>query len=145
MTDKDKENLLANHDWSFPVPIAYGPGRLKTLGQQASDLALTHPLIVTDKGSAALPFIEILQQVLLSAGIESEVFSEVAPNPRDSDIALARETFRQGGHDSVIAIGGGSGMDATAACIVHEELSQADPGFCLAYLAHSMLFVNNLN
>jgi isovaleryl-CoA dehydrogenase len=40
---------------------------------------------------------------------------------------------------------GGSGMDATAACIVHEELSQADPSFCLSYLAHSMLFVNNLN
>lgn len=40
---------------------------------------------------------------------------------------------------------GGSGMDATAACIVHEELSQADPAFCLSYLAHSMLFVNNLN
>ena len=40
---------------------------------------------------------------------------------------------------------GGSGMDATAANIVHEELSQADPAFCLAYLAHSMLFVNNLN
>lgn len=40
---------------------------------------------------------------------------------------------------------GGSGMDATATCIVHEELSQADPAFCLSYLAHSMLFVNNLN
>ncbi len=39
---------------------------------------------------------------------------------------------------------GGSGMDAAAAVIVHEELSAADPGFCLAYLAHSMLFVNNL-
>jgi isovaleryl-CoA dehydrogenase len=39
---------------------------------------------------------------------------------------------------------GGSGMDATAATIVHEELSAQDPGFCLAYLAHSMLFVNNL-
>jgi isovaleryl-CoA dehydrogenase len=39
---------------------------------------------------------------------------------------------------------GGSGMDATAAVIVHEELSASDPGFCLAYLAHSMLFVNNL-
>lgn len=38
----------------------------------------------------------------------------------------------------------GSGMDATAAVIVHEELASADPGFCLAYLAHSMLFVNNL-
>lgn len=39
---------------------------------------------------------------------------------------------------------GGSGMDATAAAIVNEELSASDPGFCLAYLAHSMLFVNNL-
>jgi isovaleryl-CoA dehydrogenase len=38
---------------------------------------------------------------------------------------------------------GGSGMDAIAAVIVHEELSWSDPGFCLAYLAHSMLCVNN--
>ena len=39
---------------------------------------------------------------------------------------------------------GGAGLDATAAVIVHEELSASDPGFALAYLAHSMLFVNNL-
>ncbi|MBI5610159.1 MAG: acyl-CoA dehydrogenase family protein [Deltaproteobacteria bacterium] len=38
---------------------------------------------------------------------------------------------------------GGAGMDALASVIVHEELSAADPGFCLAYLAHAMLFVNN--
>lgn len=38
---------------------------------------------------------------------------------------------------------GGSGMDATAAVIVHEEMSYSDPGFTLAYLAHSMLCVNN--
>jgi isovaleryl-CoA dehydrogenase len=39
---------------------------------------------------------------------------------------------------------GGAGMDATAAVIVHEELAAADPGFCLAYLAHAILFANNL-
>ncbi len=39
---------------------------------------------------------------------------------------------------------GGSGQDAVAATIVHEELSWADPGFALAYLAHSMLCVNNV-
>ncbi len=39
---------------------------------------------------------------------------------------------------------GGSEMDATAAVIAHEELSSSDPAFCLSYLAHSMLFVNNL-
>lgn len=38
---------------------------------------------------------------------------------------------------------GGAGMDTTAAVIVHHELSKVDPGFTLAYLAHSMLFVNN--
>ena len=38
---------------------------------------------------------------------------------------------------------GGAGQDATSAVIVHEELSASDPGFCLAYLAHSMLLVNN--
>jgi isovaleryl-CoA dehydrogenase len=40
---------------------------------------------------------------------------------------------------------GGSGMDAVAACIAHEELAAADAGFCLSFLAHSLLFVNNLN
>ena len=40
---------------------------------------------------------------------------------------------------------GGSGMDATAAVIVHEELAAADSAFTLSYLAHSMLFANNVN
>jgi isovaleryl-CoA dehydrogenase len=44
---------------------------------------------------------------------------------------------------TVAAEHGGAGMDAVAAVIVHEEMSASDPGFCLAYLAHSMLFVNN--
>ena len=39
---------------------------------------------------------------------------------------------------------GGAGLDSVATVIVHEELSASDPGFALAYLAHSMLFVNNL-
>src|SRR5687768_1581563 len=38
---------------------------------------------------------------------------------------------------------GGAGMDATASCIVHEELAYSDPGFTLGYLAHALLFVNN--
>eukprot|EP00054_Salpingoeca_dolichothecata_P032093 m.265601 g.265601 ORF g.265601 m.265601 type:complete len:403 (+) comp29247_c0_seq1:55-1263(+) len=44
---------------------------------------------------------------------------------------------------TIPAENGGAGMDAVAACIVHHEFSKYDPGFTLAYLAHSMLFVNN--
>lgn len=40
---------------------------------------------------------------------------------------------------------GGMGMDASAACLVHEELSYSDPGFCLAYLAHSILCAHNID
>ena len=59
------------------------------------------------------------------------------------------ELFRQLGELGLLGITvpeeyGGSGLDAVAATIAHEELSYSDPGFTLAYLAHSMLFVNNL-
>jgi alcohol dehydrogenase class IV len=119
----NEDLLISRCDWSFPVPIAYGPGRLREMGEHAAKLGLTKPLIVTDQGSAGLPFIDVLRQALLSAGIGSEVFADVAPNPRDSDIALARKAYLEGGHDSVIAIGGGSGMDAgkATALTAHNE------------------------
>ena len=59
------------------------------------------------------------------------------------------ELFRQLGDLGLLGITvpeeyGGAGLDAVAATIAHEELSYSDAGFGLAYLAHSMLFVNNL-
>jgi isovaleryl-CoA dehydrogenase len=60
------------------------------------------------------------------------------------DVALMRRVGELGLHGVTIpAEWGGGGLDATAATIVHHELSKADPGFTLAYLAHAMLFVNN--
>jgi isovaleryl-CoA dehydrogenase len=40
---------------------------------------------------------------------------------------------------------GGSGLDAVASVIAHEELAYSDPGFTLSYLAHALLFVNNFH
>ncbi|MGB1014868.1 MAG: acyl-CoA dehydrogenase family protein [Nannocystaceae bacterium] len=66
----------------------------------------------------------------------------------DEKGVLNVELFRRLGDLGLLGITipeehGGAGMDAIAAVIVHHELSKYDPGFCLAYLAHSMLFVNN--
>jgi alcohol dehydrogenase class IV len=55
-------DLLAFQDWTFPVPIAYGPNRLSEIGQRCAALGLHNPLIVTDRGSRTLPFIGELQQ-----------------------------------------------------------------------------------
>ncbi len=104
-------DLLEPQDWSFPVPIAYGPGRLAEIGSIAARTGMRHPLIVTDAGSAALPFIPMLRQHLHVTGLTSDVFSGISPNPRDDEIGAGCEVYRAGGHDGIIAIGGGSGMD----------------------------------
>jgi isovaleryl-CoA dehydrogenase len=76
---------------------------------------------------------------------------EVDPQAEAFDQAerFNRELFGQLGELGLLGVTveerfGGSGLDPVAAVIVHEELSAADPGFALAYLAHSMLFANNL-
>ncbi len=75
---------------------------------------------------------------------------EVEPQAAEFDVkgVLNVPLFRKLGELGLLGItvsaeDGGAGMDAVAAVIVHHELSKYDPGFCLAYLAHSMLFVNN--
>ncbi|MCB9543157.1 MAG: acyl-CoA dehydrogenase family protein [Myxococcales bacterium] len=79
--------------------------------------------------------------------VEKEVDPQAAAHDRDERFNVA--LFRKLGDLGLLGITvderfGGSGMDATAAVIAHEELAAADPGFCLAYLAHAMLFANNL-
>ena len=59
-----EDDLLAPQDWTFPVPIAYGPGRLSEMGTRCAAMGLKNPLIVTDRGSRDLPFIGGLQEVL---------------------------------------------------------------------------------
>src|SRR6185295_1605777 len=75
---------------------------------------------------------------------------EVDPQAAEHDAngTLNVPLFRRLGDLGVLGItvpaeDGGTGLDATAAVIVHHELAKYDPGFCLAYLAHAMLFVNN--
>ena len=93
------------------MPIAYGPGRLSEIGKMCRTLGVTRPLIVTDRGSQNLPFISQLEDFLSGSSITSDLFFDISPNPRDDEIASGRSQFRTGGHDAIIAIGGGSAMD----------------------------------
>ena len=104
-------NFLNSADWSFPVPIHYGPGRLKELGELCKVNGVNRPLIVTDSGSANLPFIKQSQDILNSANLKTDLFSGISPNPLDTEIQIGKAIFEDGNHDAIIAIGGGSGMD----------------------------------
>ena len=104
-------NFLEPQDWSFPVPIIYGPGRLSEIADLSTRAGMTKPLIVTDRGSAGLPFIADLKGYLSKGGLDSAIYSDISPNPRDDEIAAGKAQYRAGRHDGIIAIGGGSGMD----------------------------------
>ena len=104
-------NFLEPQDWSFPVPIIYCPGRLSEIADLSTRAGMTKPLIVTDCGSAGLPFIADLKGYLSKGGLDSAIYSDISPNPRDDEIAAGKAQYRAGGHDGIIAIGGGSGMD----------------------------------
>ena len=69
-------------------------------------------MIVTDQGSRDLPLITQALESVADSGFKEVIFSQVARNPTDQNIIAGREAFLEGGHDAVIAIGGGSGMDA---------------------------------
>lgn len=104
-------SMQAHQDWSFPVPIAYGAGRLADIGNLCQALAVKHPLIVTDAGSHQLPFITQAVVSMQSAGLDPSVFHAISPNPRDDEIEAGCELYRGGQHDAIVAIGGGSAMD----------------------------------
>ena len=107
----DRAAMLEPQDWSFPVPIAYGPGRLAEIADHCARLGIQAPLVVTDHGSRDLPFISAVMRRLNDSGLKAGLFSGISPNPRDTDIAGGKAVFLDGGHDSIIAIGGGSAMD----------------------------------
>ena len=110
--------ILKSHDWTFPIPIAYGPGRINEISEICQSLSINNPLIVTDKSSQDLPFISQLIDLLNKAGLTSGIFAEISPNPRDDEISVGSSYYKSGDHDAVIAIGGGSAMDgAKAICL----------------------------
>jgi len=87
---------------------------------------------------------------LLRETVRQFVLDEVEKQALEHDIKekFNIDLFRKVGELGLLGLTvpesyGGSGMDAVASVIVHEELAYSDPGFALAYLAHSILFVNN--
>jgi len=91
------------------------------------------------------------EHAMLRKMVRDFVREEVEPQAleHDREEKFNLDLFRKLGEYGLLGISvsedyGGSGMDATAVAIVNEELSYSDPGFCLAYLAHAQLMVNNL-
>ncbi len=99
-------------NWNYPTTIWFGRGRLQELPQACALANMQHPLVVTDPGLVELPPVRATLDTLHSAGITATVFCDIKPNPVGANVDAGVSAFRDGQHDGVIAIGGGSAMDA---------------------------------
>ena len=104
-------DYLSFQNWTFPVPIRYGPGRIKELSEICQIKGIKKPLVVTDNGSKNLNFIKNILSDLEDHQLKPGLFSNISPNPRDTEILEGKLNFNNGEYDGIIAIGGGSGMD----------------------------------
>jgi alcohol dehydrogenase class IV len=104
------ETPFAN--WSFPTAIRFGVGRIAELPEACRAAGMAKPLLVTDPGLAALPMVTDAVATCRAAGLDCAVFSAIRPNPTWPNVEDGVTVLRDGGHDGVIAFGGGSALDA---------------------------------
>ncbi|WP_293765863.1 iron-containing alcohol dehydrogenase [uncultured Aquitalea sp.] len=98
-------------NWNYPTSIRFGAGRASELPALCQQLGMRRPLIVTDPGLAKLPLVARLLDYLASANLEAHVFSDMRPNPVGRDVYAGMAAYKEGKHDGVIAVGGGSALD----------------------------------
>ncbi|AXT25295.1 iron-containing alcohol dehydrogenase [Ruegeria sp. AD91A] len=98
-------------NWSYPTAIKFGAGRIRELPEACAAAGMKKPLLVTDKGLADLPITTATLDIMDAAGLGRGVFSDVDPNPNEKNLEAGVATYNAGGHDGVIAFGGGSGLD----------------------------------
>jgi alcohol dehydrogenase class IV len=101
--------LRAN--WSYPTAIRFGAGRISELAEACAAAGIRKPLLVTDKGLASLPITAATLDLMQAAGLGRAMFADVDPNPTEINLAAGVAAYKAGGHDGVIAFGGGSGLD----------------------------------
>ena len=100
---------MQNMNWNYPTNVWFGVDRSKEIQKACDTLGIKSPLIVTDPGLLQTSIIDEINSGLSS---NTQIYSDVQGNPTGSNVTNGVKVFLEGNHDGVIAIGGGSGMDA---------------------------------
>jgi alcohol dehydrogenase class IV len=98
-------DLRAN--WNYPTSVRFGAGRITELADAVQVAGMRNPLFVTDPVLAKL---SMTQQAAASLG-KPTIFSDIKSNPVEANVTAGVEALKRGGHDGVVAFGGGSALD----------------------------------
>ena len=102
---------LPHANWNYPTAIRFGAGRIAELPSICREIGIERPLLVTDPALAAMAMVEDAVAANEAAGIRTGLFSTIHPNPVGADVEAGLAVYAAGGHDGVIAIGGGAALD----------------------------------
>lgn len=102
-------------NWNYPTSIRFGAGRIAELAETCRELGMSRPLLVTDAQLAGHAITMRALDVCKAGGLACGVFADVNPNPTGEEVDAGVAAYHAGGHDGVIAFGGGSGLDAAKA------------------------------
>jgi alcohol dehydrogenase class IV len=102
-------SITAN--WSYPTAIRFGAGRISEIADACAVAGIKKPLLVTDRGLAKMAITTRTLDLLEVAGLGRAIFADVDPNPNEVNAAAGVRAYNEGGHDGVVAFGGGSGLD----------------------------------
>ena len=108
----DLPEALSVVELSWPTRVVLGPGALARLPAHLARLGVRRPLVVTDAGVVKAGLAARVHATLEAAGLRAERFEDVQPNPTDRDAAEGLAAYRRGGCDGLVAVGGGSSIDA---------------------------------
>jgi alcohol dehydrogenase class IV len=115
-----------------PTHVVFGEGCSGEAGQRLRDLGATRALLVSDKGLTRTGLVARVAQSLQDAGLAVVVYDDVAENPTAGNVHQGRDLIRAHALDCVVALGGGSPMDAAkamSALSVHEgEITEYEYG-----------------
>jgi choline dehydrogenase len=111
-------NILS---FEIPTVMKHGLGASRSVANEAKDLGMRRPLIVTDPGIKQIGLLDHLVAILNAGNLDHLIFSEVKANPSIALIDQAAAIYKNERCDGLIALGGGSAMDAAKAIGVVAE------------------------
>ena len=103
---------LENTNWNYPTPIRFGIDRVKELSLFIDELKISNPLIITDPQFREVDQFKGIIDSLNNSNKNYSIFSEIKGNPTGTNIRDGVNVFLKNKNDGVIAIGGGSSLDA---------------------------------
>ncbi|HRI76938.1 MAG TPA: iron-containing alcohol dehydrogenase [Alphaproteobacteria bacterium] len=109
------DSKILKGNWNYPTRVIFGPGSIARLPEFCRSLGMKKPILMTDAGLQAHPITLGALKINRDAGIETALFADIKPNPTGANVMAGVAAYKQGGHDGVIAFGGGSGLDAAKA------------------------------